>query len=124
MKELIYTDKAPAPIGPYSQAVKCAGELLFVSGQIGLDENGELKEGIVLQTQQSLNNLKAVLEASEYQLKDVVKVNILLSDINDFDTVNSEYEVFLGDSKPARAAYQVSKLPKNALIEIEAVACR
>ncbi|MDC1068355.1 Rid family detoxifying hydrolase [Candidatus Kapabacteria bacterium] len=124
MREIVYTDKAPSPIGPYSQAIKCSGEMLFLSGQIALDENGELNGGIVEQTQISLNNLKTVLEAAEFQLKDVVKVTVLLVDINDFAKMNDEYEVFFGDSKPARAAYQVSALPKGALVEIEAVACR
>lgn len=124
MKEIVYTDKAPAPIGPYSQAIKCTGEFLYVSGQIAIDENGEIRGNIEEQTQKTLNNLKAVLEAGEFSLKDVVKVTILLKNMGDFDKVNEEYEVFFGDSKPARAAYEVVALPKNALIEIEAVACR
>jgi 2-iminobutanoate/2-iminopropanoate deaminase len=124
MKKIVYTEKAPAAIGPYSQAIKCSGELLFMSGQIGFDENGDLHGDISEQTRKALNNLKTVLEAAEYSLSDIVKVTVLLADINDFEKMNDEYSVFFSETKPARAAYQVAALPKNALVEIEAIACK
>lgn len=121
--DFILTDKAPAAIGPYSQAVKTGG-LLFCSGQIGIDPStGQLSgNGIKSQTKQALNNLKAVLLSSELSLADVVKTTIFLVNMDDFSTVNEIYGMEFGDHKPARATVQVAGLPIGALVEIECIA--
>ena len=119
----VSTDKAPAAIGPYSQAVAC-GDLVFCSGQIPLDpQTGEMVgDEIVAQTTQALANLGEVLKASGSSRDRVVKTTVLLADMNDFAQMNAVYAEFFGEHKPARAAFQVSRLPKDALVEIEAVA--
>jgi len=121
--ETINTDKAPKAVGPYSQAVKANG-FLFLSGQIPLNLNGEIvSEDIKEQTKQVLENLKAVLEASGSSLEKVVKTTIFLVDMNDFAVVNEIYaSYFVSDKKPARAAVQVAKLPKNVKVEIDCIA--
>ncbi|MBL0699866.1 MAG: RidA family protein [Desulfosarcina sp.] len=121
--DFILTNKAPAAIGPYSQAVKTGG-LLFCSGQIGIDPStGRLSgNGIKSQTKQVLNNLKAVLLSSGLSLADVVKTTIFLVNMDDFLTVNEIYGMEFGDHKPARATVQVSGLPLGALVEIECMA--
>jgi len=123
MNQIIHTDKAPAAIGPYSQAVK-TGDLLFVSGQIPIDPaTGEFAgSDITTQTRQSLNNVKAILEEAGYTLADVVKATVLLADISDFAAMNAVYAQFFQSNCPARAAFAVKDLPKGALVEIEVIA--
>ena len=129
MKAII-TDKAPAAIGPYSQGVRSLfsqqGQMIFVSGQLPIDpENGEFKEGCIrCKARQSLTNIKHILEAGCFTMKDVVKVTIYLTDINDFSAVNEVYGDFFEEPYPARSAFAVSALPKNAPIEIEAIAVK
>ncbi|WP_456395792.1 RidA family protein [Thermococcus sp.] len=122
MKEAVFTDKAPRPIGPYSQAIK-AGEFLFISGQIPVDRDGNPVEGgIKAQTRQVLENIRAILEAAGAGLDNVVKVTVYLKDMNDFGAMNEVYAEYFGSSKPARAAVEVSRLPKDVRIEVEAIA--
>lgn len=125
MKQFIHTDKAPAAIGPYSQAVR-AGDLLFISGQLPIDPatGAFAGEDVAAQTRQSLNNLKAILEAAGFTCADVVKTTVLLADMDDFAAMNQVYAEFFPESCPARAAFAVKTLPRNALVEIEAVASR
>ena len=125
MNQIIHTDKAPAAIGPYSQAVQ-AGNMLFVSGQIPIDPatGAFAGEDIVTQTRQSLTNLKAILEAAGYTCADVVKTTVLLADMADFAAMNAVYAEFFPENCPARAAFAVKTLPRNALVEIECVACK
>lgn len=120
--KIIATNNAPAAIGPYSQGVEASGKILFVSGQLPIDpKTGEFAgKDIKSQTLQSLNNIKAIIEAAGYSLENVCKTTVLLSDINDFTAMNEVYAKFFGDVKPARAAFQVAAIPKAALIEIEA----
>ena len=120
-RRIIRTDKAPAPIGPYSQAV-AAGAMLFTAGQIGLDASGELAESVVEQAEQALHNLEAVLVAGGSSCAAVVKTTIFLLDLNDFAAVNEVYGRFFHESPPARSTVQVSRLPKDARVEIEAIA--
>jgi 2-iminobutanoate/2-iminopropanoate deaminase len=123
MKETIYTDKAPQPIGPYSQAIMAKGKFIFCSGQIPLTPEGTLNgDNIETQTHQAIQNIKAILEEANCTLAHVVKTLVMLADINDFPAMNKVYEEYFGASKPARGVFQAVKLPKNALIEIEAVA--
>lgn len=123
MKEIILTENAPAPIGPYSQAVKTSGNFIFVSGQIPLKADGSLAgNDITSQTHQSIRNIQAILESAGSSLADVVKTTVLMLDMNDFGTMNEIYNQYFADSKPARAAYQVARLPKDVMIEIEAIA--
>ncbi len=123
MKIRISTDKAPAAIGPYSQAVK-ADNLLFVSGQIPIDPaSGALVEGIEAQSHQVFRNIKAILNEAGLDFDSVVKTTVFLKDMGDFQTVNGIYaQYFNGDVLPARCAMQVGALPKNSLIEIECIA--
>lgn len=123
MKKPIYTTKAPAPIGPYSQAVAASGEMLFISGQIPYTKDGMLAgDDIVSQTRQCIENIKAILDEAGSNLDNVVKTTVLLHDMNDFGAMNEIYNEFFSDSKPARAAYQVVRLPKDVKVEIEAIA--
>ena len=124
MKEIVNTGKAPAAIGPYSQGV-ASGGLLFVSGQLPLNpETGEIVHGgIEEQTRQSLENLRAIISEKGMHLDNVVKTTVYLADINDFAAMNGVYAEFFASDFPARAAVQVARLPKDALVEIEAVAC-
>ncbi len=122
--EFVHTSEAPAAIGPYSQAVK-VGDMLFTSGQIALKPDGSdevLQKGIEEQTEQVLENLKSVLEAAGGNLQKVVKTTIFLADMEDFAKVNEIYAKFFGDHKPARSTVAVKTLPKNALVEIDAIA--
>jgi 2-iminobutanoate/2-iminopropanoate deaminase len=125
MKKIIHTSKAPAAVGPYSQAVESKG-VLFVSGQLGIDPGtGKLVNGGVReQTRRLLENLKTVLLAAGYNLNDVVKCTVYLKDIRDFQEMNEVYASFFEKDPPARAAFQVAALPLEALVEIEAVAIR
>lgn len=124
MKTHIHTDKAPAAIGPYSQAV-LAGDFLYVSGQLPLDPVSGAMAGDTAaeQAEQSIRNLSAILEAAGMTLDDVVKTTVLLADIADFAAVNEVYaKHFTGAVLPARAAFAVRDLPKGAKVEIELVA--
>lgn len=121
-KEIIFTEKAPAAIGPYSQGNKI-GKLIFTSGQLPLNpETGELYDEIKMATEQSLENVKAIIEAGGSSLDKVVKVVIFLKDMDDFAQVNEVYSKYFKENSPARSCVQVGKLPKDALIEIEAIA--
>lgn len=121
MKAII-AEKAPAAIGPYSAGVR-AGNTVYISGQLPADPaTGAFPEGIEAQTRQSLNNLKAILEAEGLSMSNVVKTTVLLSDIANFAAMNGVYAEFFSAPYPARAAFQVAALPKAALVEIEAVA--
>lgn len=121
-KEIIVTEKAASPIGPYSQAVR-VGELLFISGQGGIDPtNGELAEGIQKQTKQALENLKGILEASGSSFDEVVKVNVFLTNIDNFSVMNEVYASYFTKQFPARCCVEVSRLPKEAEVEIEMIA--
>jgi 2-iminobutanoate/2-iminopropanoate deaminase len=121
--DVIHTDNAPAALGPYSQAIK-SGSMLFVSGQIPLvPATMELVEGDVkAQTAQSLENLKAVLKESGADFSNVVKTTVFIKDMDQFGDINSVYAEYFGDNKPARACVEVARLPKDVLVEIEAIA--
>lgn len=123
MKKAVVSQKAPSAIGPYSQAVK-AGSCIFTSGQIPIDPStGELAEGdIESLTRRALENLKAVLEAGGFSLEEVVKTTVFITDMEDFATVNRIYSEYFEEPYPARSCIQAAKLPKNAPVEIEAVA--
>jgi 2-iminobutanoate/2-iminopropanoate deaminase len=123
MREIIRTEKAPAPIGPYSQAVR-AGGFVFVSGQIPVDPaTGKVVEGgIEAQTHQVMRNLSAILEAAGTGLGNVVKTTVFLSNLDNFSSFNRVYGEYFGAAKPARATVQVAGLPKEVLVEVEAVA--
>jgi 2-iminobutanoate/2-iminopropanoate deaminase len=125
MKEVIYTEAAPKPIGPYSQAVK-AGNMLFVSGQIPIDpKTGEVvKGGIKEQTRQVLENIKAVLEAAGYTLNDVTMAFVFLADMNMFPEYNEVYAQYFKEKPPARVTVQAARLPRDVLIEIAVIAVR
>ena len=122
-KKVIQTEKAPKAIGPYSQAIQ-AGNFLFLSGQIPLDpKTGELVKGdIRKQTQQVLENIKGILESQGLGMENVVKSTIFLKDIANFNQVNEVYATYFPSSPPARSTIEVTKLPRNADIEIEAIA--
>jgi 2-iminobutanoate/2-iminopropanoate deaminase len=125
MKKIISTLKAPAAIGPYSQAVEANG-ILFVSGQIPINpDTGKLIEGgIAEQTHQVLRNVGAILNDAGYSFKDVVKSTCLLGDMADFKAMNEVYSVYYPEKQPARAAYAVKGLPMGAMIEIETIAVK
>lgn len=122
MKQIVQTAAAPAAIGPYSQGVR-TGDLVFVSGQLPLvPETGEIVAGgIAEQTKQSLQNVKAVLEAGGSSIEDTVKTTVYLQNIGDFAAMNEVYASVFGEAVPARAAIEVAALPKGALVEIEAI---
>lgn len=126
MREVINTSLAPAPVGPYNQAIVARGRMVFVAGQIPLDpETGEIiGEGdIAAQTERSLRNLKAILQAAGATLENVVKTSVFLQDMNDFAAMNAVYaHYFDAETAPARAAVQVARLPKDVLVEIECIA--
>lgn len=123
--KVIHTDKAPAAVGPYSQAIQ-AGNMLFVSGQVPLcPKEGKLVDGgIKEQTKQALENGKAILEEAGYSLNDVCKVTVLLDKISDFGAMNEVYAEYFTEHKPARAAFEVGNLPLGAQVEIEFIASR
>jgi 2-iminobutanoate/2-iminopropanoate deaminase len=123
MQAYIHTENAPAAIGPYSQAVR-AGDFLFTSGQIPLTKDGELvADNAAAQAEQSLRNIKAILSEAGVARADVVKTTVYLSHMSDFDAVNAVYGTFFAsDAKPARSCVEVARLPKNVLVEIEAIA--
>lgn len=124
MKKIIVTNKAPGAIGPYSQGVEING-FLYTSGQIAMDpDSGVMANGIEAQTKGVLQNLKAVLEEAGYSLSDVIKATVFLKNMDDFSKMNGIYETFFTDKYPARIAVEVSRLPKDALVEIDLIASR
>ncbi len=124
-KNRIHTEKAPQAIGPYSQAIEI-GDMVFTSGQIPLDpETGTFPEGIEAQTEQALSNVEQILLAAGSDLKRVVKTTVFLSDMENFGAMNQVYErKFSGTVYPSRSAVEVARLPKDALVEIEAIALK
>ena len=126
MNEIITTNNAPGAIGPYSQAVKTAGGMLFVSGQIPLvPATGAVVEGgIEAQTTQVLDNLKAIVTAAGYSLADVVKTTVYITDVGNFGKVNEIYGKYFTENCPARVCVEVSKLPKDVLVEIDVIASK
>ena len=124
--EAIHTDKAPAAIGPYSQAIDSGTGLVFVSGQLPIDPaTGAFPEcGVKVQTWQSLATARAILESAGLSLKNVVKTTVFLADMADFTSMNEVYAQFFSAPFPARSAVAVKTLPKGALVEIECIAAR
>ena len=125
MNKILNTANAPAAIGPYSQSVQCCN-MVFVSGQLPfVPETGALLEGSAGEmTIQSMKNIQAILAEAGCTLADVVKTTIFLKDLNDFAEVNAAYATFFPENPPARACVQVAKLPRDAKVEIEAIACK
>ena len=125
MKKVISTSKAPAAIGPYSQAIQ-VGNLVFASGQIPIDPatGNFVAGGVREQARQSLTNVKAILDEAGLTLGNVVKTTVFLADMNDFADVNAVYAEFFAEPYPARSAVAVKTLPKGALVEIEVIAAQ
>lgn len=123
MRDTVLTDRGPKPIGPYSQAIRANG-FLYVSGQVALDpKTGEfVGADIGQQTQRTLENVKGILEAAGSNLHHVVKTTVFLKDMNDFAAMNEVYAKYFPSAPPARSTVQVARLPKDALVEIEAIA--
>ena len=123
MKEIIATEHAPQAIGPYSQAVR-AGNLVFASGQIPIDPSTKefVAGGIAEQTEQVLKNLKAVFAAAGIGLDKIVKTTVFLADMNDFTAMNEVYGKYFTENPPARATVQAARLPRDAKVEIDAIA--
>ncbi len=121
-KIIINTDKAPAAIGPYSQGVE-VGSMLFTSGQVPIDaETGQIPQGIEKQTEKSLLNIKGIIEAAGAGMNDIIKTTVFITDMNNFTAMNEVYKSFFEEGTyPARSCVEVSRLPKDALVEIEAV---
>lgn len=125
VKKVVSAKKAPVAIGPYSQAIKF-GKFLFISGQIPVNPatnetvNGPIEDQVV----QVISNIKVILEAAGMELTDIVKTTLFLKRLEDFDRVNNIYKSYFSDNPPARSTVEVSNLPKDARIEIEAIACR
>lgn len=125
MKRTIFTPKAPAAIGPYSQAIEVNGTL-YVSGQVPFvpETMTIVSDDVKEQTRQSLENVKAILEEAGYSLNDVVKAGVFIKDMNDFAAINEVYAEYLGEVKPARACVEVARLPRDVKVEIEVVAVK
>ena len=123
MKNVVTTDRGPKPIGPYSQAIKANG-FIYLSGQVALDpKSGEMVgTDIRLQTERTLENIKGILEAAGVNLHHVIKTTVFLKDMNDFSAMNEVYARYFTSAPPARSTVQVSRLPKDALVEIEVIA--
>lgn len=125
MKNKILSPKAPAPIGPYNQGIVASGTFAYVSGQLPLADGKLVGTEITAQTRQSLTNVGYILNEAGYTWADVVKTTVYLKDMNDFAAMNTVYaEIFDGTTFPARVAFQVGKLPMDALVEIEAIAVK
>lgn len=121
-KRVIATDKAPAAIGPYSQAIEVNG-LIYTSGMIPvIPETGEIVEGIEAQAKQALTNVKNLLESAGSSMDKVIKTTVFIKDMNDFAAVNAVYATFFSGAFPSRSCVEVARLPKDVLIEVEAVA--
>jgi 2-iminobutanoate/2-iminopropanoate deaminase len=123
MREIVLTDRGPKPIGPYSQAVKANG-FLYMSGQVALDpKTGEMVGATIAeQTERVMNNIKGILEAAGSNFHRVIKTTVFLKDMNDFSAMNDVYAKSFPSAPPARSTVQVSRLPKDALVEIEVIA--
>ncbi|QZZ23275.1 RidA family protein [Leptothermofonsia sichuanensis E412] len=125
-RKIIRTDSAPAPVGPYNQAIAASGQFIFVAGQIPLNPvTGQIvgDGDVATQTEQAISNLKAILEAGGATLSDVVKTSVFLANMNDFAAMNAVYaRYFDEETAPARACVEVSRLPKDVLVEIECIA--
>ncbi|WP_421659193.1 RidA family protein [Leptothermofonsia sp. ETS-13] len=125
-RKIIRTDSAPAPVGPYNQAIAASGQMVFVAGQIPLDPvTGQIVgEGdVAQQTERAIANMKAILEAAGATLQDVVKTTVFLANMNDFAAMNGVYARYFEEAiAPARACVEVSRLPKDVLVEIECIA--
>ncbi len=126
-KEIIFTNKAPEPIGPYSQAVEVStprSNLIFTSGQIPIDPGtgNVVSGGIKEQTRKVLNNVSALLEEGGSSIANVIKTTVYIKNMNDFAAMNEVYAEFFGESKPARSTIEVARLPKDVLVEIETIA--
>lgn len=123
MKKVVKTDKAPAPVGPYSQAI-ITGDFIFTAGQIALDpDSGELEiADVKVQTERVIRNMKAVLEEAGSALSKVVKTTVFLKNMDDFTAMNEVYARYFSGDAPARSAVEVSRLPKDVLVEIECIA--
>ena len=126
MKQIIATNQAPAALGPYSQAVACKGEMLFVSGQVPIvPETGELiSDDVREQTDQVLRNLQSILREGGMEMRDVVKATVFFTRIEDFAAINEVYARYFNEAKPARAAVVAADLVKNAKVEIDAIAVK
>ena len=125
MKKIIYTEKAPAALGPYSQGIEANGTL-YVSGQIPFvpETMTLVSDDVKAQTRQSLENVKAIVEAAGYTMEDVVKAGVFIKNMDDFAAINEVYAEYLGDVKPARACVEVARLPKDVKVEIEVIAIK
>ena len=125
MKKVIYTEKAPAALGPYSQGIEANGTL-YVSGQIPFvpETMTLVSDNVKVQTRQSLENVKAIVEAAGYTMQDVVKAGVFIKNMDDFAAINEVYAEYLGDVKPARACVEVARLPKDVKVEIEVIAVK
>jgi 2-iminobutanoate/2-iminopropanoate deaminase len=123
-RQTVLTKNAPAPIGPYSQAITASGKMIFTAGQIPIvPATGEIVAGdIKAQTKQAIENLKAILEAGGASLAGVIKTTVFIKDMNEFAAMNEVYGQFFGQSMPARSTVEVARLPKDVRVEIEAVA--
>ena len=125
-RQVIRTDNAPAPVGPYNQAIAASGQMIFVAGQIPLNPStGEIvgDADVTQQTQQVMANLEAILTASGAKFQDVVKTTVFLADMNDFAAMNAVYAQYFDEATaPARACVQVARLPKDVLVEIDCIA--
>ncbi|MEM9266177.1 MAG: RidA family protein [Cyanobacteria bacterium P01_F01_bin.13] len=126
VRRIVQTDQAPAPVGPYNQAIVASGEMVFASGQVALDPRSGALVGegdVSVQTKQCLDNLSAVLAAAGATMANVVKISVFLKDMNDFATMNGVYATYFDEaSAPARACVEVARLPKDVLVEIECIA--
>lgn len=121
-KEIISTNNAPAAIGPYSQAIKL-GDFIFTSGQIPINPStGEMETEIKAATEQVIKNIKGILEEAGCSLDKVIKTTVFLKDMNDFAAMNEVYAKYFGEKAPARSCVEAAKLPKDAVVEIEAIA--
>ena len=121
MKSIVNTKNAPGAIGPYSQAV-CANNMLFLSGQLPINKDtGLMPETVDEQTRQSLSNARAIIESAGATMRDVVKTTVFLSNMDNFGKMNDVYKEFFAENYPARSAVEVSRLPKDALVEIEMI---
>jgi len=126
MREVIQTDKAPAPVGPYNQAIAASGKMVFASGQIAIDPvSGDIigDGDVAAQTEQVMKNLGEVLKAAGADFSHVVKTSVFLADMNDFSTMNGVYSQFFDEATaPARACVEAARLPKDVLVEVECIA--
>ena len=124
MKKVISTDKAPAAIGPYSQAIE-VGDMVYTSGIIPVDPaTGEIPEGSVAQAQQAFANMKNLLEAAGTSIDNVVKTTVFIKEMNDFGAINEVYAKYFSEPYPSRSCVEVARLPKDVMLEIEAIATK